>query len=360
MVAAPQPRPGRPLGFGDWPAADRRAWDRALRAGDPFTDAGGGAHWRPATRDGYQAAYGRWLAFLARRGWLDPNAAPAERLKQAWVVTYVTELQARIKPISVWSYLSDLHNTVFRMIPEADWSWLRDIVNRLHWRMPSTNVTASDLLPIGEIYDRGLALMEAAERDPPARPLHDSVCYRDGLMLAFAAGTLLRSRNLAGLRIGVSLLETSEGYVLDIPAEEVKNRQPIEGPLPASLTPYLTRYLDHHRPRLLQGNRSEFLWISIEDRPMKVHQVGQRVARLTEQHLGKRVPLQRFRHCAATTIASASPELTRIIRPLLAHTTNRTAERYYNRARMIDAGRRHAAALSGLKKQLQDAEETAS
>ncbi len=61
-----------------------------------------------------------------------------------------------------------------------------------------------------------------------------------------------------------------------------------------------------------------------------------------------------------TTIASASPELTRIIRPLLAHTTNRTAERFYNRARMMDAGRRHAAALSALKKQLQDTEETPS
>ncbi len=63
----------------------------------------------------------------------------------------MTELQARIKPISVWSYLSGLHNTVFRMTPEADWSWLRDIVNRLHHHMPSTRVTASDLLPIGEI-----------------------------------------------------------------------------------------------------------------------------------------------------------------------------------------------------------------
>ncbi len=93
---------------------------------------------------------------------------------------------------------------------------------------------------------------------------------------------------------------------------------------------------------------------------MEPHNVGQRIAKLTERHLGKRVSLQRFRHCAATTIASTSPELTRIIRPLLAHTTNRTAERYYNRARMIDAGRRHAATLSNLEKQHQDTEETPS
>ncbi len=89
---------------------------------------------------------------------------------------------------------------------------------------------------------------------------------------------------------------------------------------------------------------------------MEPHHVGQRIAKLTERHLGKQVPLQRFRHCAATTIASTSPELARIIRPLLAHTTNRTGERFYNRARMMDASRRHGTTLLGLRQKLQHME----
>ncbi len=87
---------------------------------------------------------------------------------------------------------------------------------------------------------------------------------------------------------------------------------------------------------------------------MKPHHVGQRIANLTERHLGKQVPLQRFRHCAATSLATTSPELTRIIRPLLAHTTNRTGELYYNRSRMTDTSCRHAATLTELRKRLQN------
>ena len=57
-------------------------------------------------------------------------------------------------------------------------------------------------------------------------------------------------------------------------------------------------------------------------------------------------PAQRHR------IATASPELARIIRPLLAHTSNRTGEVYYNRACMMAASRRHGDALGDLRQKL--------
>ena len=356
----PRLDPGTPLDFGDWPDADRLAWDRAVQPGDPFTDAGGGAHWRAMTRRGYRGAYGRWLAFLERRGWLDPGVKPAARFRRERIVAYVEELEGRLKPVSVWSYLSDLHNAVYRMVPDGNWSWLRDIVNRLHRRTSFGAVTDSDLVPIDDLYRRGLELMRTAEQVPPRRPLHDSVHYRDGLMLAMAAASLIRLGNFARIRVDDSLLRTPEGFALNFPPEAVKNRQPIEGPLPDTLTPFLERYLNHHRPRLLRGNLTDDLWVSAQGRTMEPHHVGKRIAKITERHLGKPVPLQRFRHCAATTIASASPELARIIRPLLAHTTNRTGERFYNRAQMMDASRRHAATLLGLKQKLQNMESTPS
>ncbi len=348
---------GTPLDFGDWPTEDRLAWDRAVQPGDPFTDAGGGAHWRPTTRKSYQGAYGRWLAFLDRRGWLHDQEPAASRIRRDRIVAYVEELEGRLKPVSVWSYLSDLHNTVYRMVPDGNWSWLRDIVNRLHSRTSFGAVPASELVPIDDLYRLGLELMRAAEKATPRRPLHDSVLYRDGLMLAMAAAALVRLGNFAHFRAETSLLWTPAGFALSFLPEAVKNRQPIEGPLPGTLTPFLERYLDHHRPRLLGGSRTDDLWISAEGRTMKPHHVGQRIAKLTERHLGKQVPLQRFRQCAATSIATTSPELARIIRPLLAHTTNRTGERFYNRARMMDASRRHGAALLGLKQKLQDMED---
>ena len=41
-----------------------------------------------------------------------------------------------------------------------------------------------------------------------------------------------------------------------------------------------------------------------------------------------------------------------MIRPLLAHTTNKTGEKYYNRATIIDASRRHGDAINELRKEL--------
>ena len=351
---------GAPLDVVDWPDADRLAWERAIQPGDPFTDAGGGAHWRPATRKSYRGAYGRWLAFLGRRSWLINQESLASRIRRERVVAYVEELEDRLKPVSVWSYLLGLHNAVYRMVPNGNWSWLRDIVNRLHGRTSFGTVTASDLVPIDDLYRLGLELMRTAEKVPSRRPLRDCVRYRDGLMLAMAAASLVRLGNFAQLRVDETILQTPEGFALNFPPEVVKNRQPIEGPLPGTLTPFLERYLDHHRPRLLGGRLADDLWISAEGRTMAPHHIGQRIAKLTCRHLGKQVPLQRFRHCAATTIATASPELARIIRPLLAHTTNRTGEIYYNRARMMDASRRHAATLLGLKQKLQHMEFTSS
>ena len=73
---------------------------------------------------------------------------------------------------------------------------------------------------------------------------------------------------------------------------------------------------------------------------------------MTRRLFGKAIPPHRFRHSAATSIATASPELARIIRPLLAHTSNHTGEAYYNRARMMEASRRHGDALDALRRRL--------
>jgi len=349
-------RRGVPVPFNQWPEPDRDAWNCAISPGDVFTDAGSGAHWRPATRKSYIGSYGRWLAFLKRTQHLDPKEAPAARVSRERTGAYIGELQTRLKPVSVWSYISDLHNMLYRMFPEEDWAWLRLILNRLHEAVPRYAVTADQLLPIDDLYHAGCDLMADAERerDRPYRPGHDSVHYRDGLMLTMLAVTLLRVTNFASLRIGIHLTRQSEGYVIAIPKDEVKNRQPIEIEIPDALTALLDRYLEHHRPRLLMEGNTDYLWISLGGQAMRPHRVSQRVSRLTERHLGKRISPHRFRHAAATSIATVSPELARIIRPLLGHTKITTSEQYYNRATMMDASRRHADVIATLRSSLQD------
>ena len=53
-----------------------------------------------------------------------------------------------------------------------------------------------------------------------------------------------------------------------------------------------------------------------------------------------------FRDAVATGIAISAPADMQMIRSLLGHTTLTTAERHYNLAGSLDAGRRHAATIA--------------
>jgi hypothetical protein len=58
------------------------------------------------------------------------------------------------------------------------------------------------------------------------------------------------------------------------------------------------------------------------------------------------------RDCAATTIATEDPEHVMTITPLLGHTSLRTAERHYNHARCLEAGRRYQKRIRELRGQM--------
>ena len=73
------------------------------------------------------------------------------------------------------------------------------------------------------------------------------------------------------------------------------------------------------------------------------------------REIGKSISPHLFRHCAATSIAETSPELTRIIQPLLAHTRPTTSEKYYNRASVLQASRRYSDVIQILKAELSEA-----
>jgi integrase len=129
---------------------------------------------------------------------------------------------------------------------------------------------------------------------------------------------------------------------LEIPREEVKNGNRLERVIPPEVVTLLDRYLEHHRPRLLQGRHSQALWITEYGTDASPGLVADRICEQTKRLLGVRISPHRFRHCAATSIATATPELAILIRPLLGHGSGGTADRYYNRAQMVSASRRYS------------------
>ena len=345
----------RALPFDAWPAADQRLWIEAIREGDLFTDAGAAAHWRPATRDNYQPSYGRWLRFLLCRHPETWSHIPSERLNRQNILEYIELLKQRqLNQTSIWSYISNLNNVAYRLMPDQDWSGLRLIANRLHLIVRPRPYLESQLVPIQDLYEAGLALVKKSESRKPRRPSCVLLDYRDGLMIALLASMPVRLQNFGNIEIGRHLVKTPEGYSLIFPEDEVKNRQHIEVEVYEPLVPIIERYLDHHRRQLLGDNDTNFLWISKVGKRLKPNHVSERITKVMRRELGKPITPHMFRHCAATSIAETSPELARIIRPLLAHTTNATGERYYNRASVLKASQRHTDALQGLRARLSE------
>jgi site-specific recombinase XerD len=107
----------------------------------------------------------------------------------------------------------------------------------------------------------------------------------------------------------------------------------------------MRRYLDHHRPRLLRSAATGALWVTQARAPLSINGIATRVKVATSRILGRELTPHLFRHAAATSTAVAAPKEARLIRALLGHKTLAMADRVYNKASSLDAGRRYHALL---------------
>ena len=345
----------RCLPVAEWPAKDQEAWRRVITNGHILDEPGAGAHWAPDTRGRYEKAYGRWLSYLTVRGLIVDHGDPEDRVRPEIVPDYVARLREQVAPGTVCTFIDGLHKAIRAMVPDADWSWLQQVVNRLRRAVTPVRRVEHRLRPAQEIYAGGLRLMDEAERRTPRLQTDQSSWFRDGLMVALLIARPLRVRNFGSIELGRHLFEIDDSYWLSFAAEEMKNRRPLEFPLPDDLRPHLDRYLTRHRPKLLQGNVSDALWISNRGCAMPpLQSIAMRIPKVTQRLFGEPISPHLFRHCAATSIAVEDPEHVRIVKAILGHASFHTSERYYIKAHGVAAGRRHQRSLADLRRSLPD------
>jgi hypothetical protein len=124
----------------------------------------------------------------------------------------------------------------------------------------------------------------------------------------------LRIKNFAAIRLGHQLLRQDERYWLVFSADETKAGQPWEAVFPETLLPCLARYLEHHRPVLLRGERGtvpaniDALWVSEIATQLELGALGRRIRIHTDRAFGVSLPPHWFRDAAATTIAIEDPK----------------------------------------------------
>jgi integrase/recombinase XerD len=309
--------------------------------------------YRQSTRALRVRAYGRWLTHLAGQGELDRAIWPGDRVTPKRIGAYVATLRQQCASSTVWSKLVNLYAMLsVALAPDQDWSWLRRIVSRLHAVSAPARPIEPRLRSSRELFAEGLGRMRAAEIQSDLSPMARAVAYRDGLMIALLAACPLRRRTFAGLKLGRHLVRLSGHYFVRLEPRDLKNATALDFPVPEVLTPYLERYLQEHRPRLLQDTRTDALWITRDRAAMSQKGLGFRVAEITKRWFGSPITPHLFRHAAATSMAIDDPHHARLIAGLLGHRTLRTAERYYNKAQALEAARSYDQAIGRLRRRL--------
>jgi hypothetical protein len=161
----------------------------------------------------------------------------------------------------------------------------------------------------------------------------------------------VRLKNLQSTRIGGHLSRTSSGsYRWRFEKSETKNHKVVDGELPASLTPFIDRWLDHVRPRLLRCQDHDAMWVTSVGDPMSRNTIYRRLCAATEQELGLRIYPHAIRQIAATSIAVSMPENVRMI-PFILHNDDRTAQVHYNLADQLSASYQYVQRLEVRRQQ---------
>ncbi len=323
----------RCLKYEHWPAADRAAWDAAVVAGDVLDGGGPASQWAPTTVKTVKDGYGRYLTFLALQGWLDPDAAPGDRLTKERLRAYIAELQQDVAPITLRNRITNLSEALRVMAPGSDYLWLRRARGRLKARARPSRNKRRQIVPVQDLFALGLTLMQQAESGVDARALWQASRYRDGLMIMLLACRPIRRQSLVDMRLRLHLVKQDEVYQIALDETLTKNRRRYDRPLDPALSPFIDRYLAHYRPVLLSSREDDHLWISWRQLPLSAAVAYERIVARTTAAFGFAIPPHRFRDSAMTSLGEAAPELVWLAPALLHHADLRIAREHYDHAR---------------------------
>jgi integrase/recombinase XerD len=341
------------LPYTAWPEDDRTRWEVAFKVGiDRFDDCGPAAHLAERTRSQLEYAYGKFLAFLAAYDCSLLARTPSARLDRKIIEAYVRWQPASCGGVTITNYLHHLWMALRYICPSEDWSWLSTITKRIA-SQAKPKPEKYHLVTSETLYALGIRLMNAAITSANAAKHvspRNAEGYRDGLIIALLALIPLRRRTLKALRIGKHLVRYGNLCALDIPAEDTKNRRPLEYPISPVLSGYIDLYLNQFRCRIRGAGSHDYLWASNRGRAMDDPAIYEAVRRRTCASLGFPVNLHRFRRAAPTLWSIQDPVNVRGVKDLLGHARFNTTDKYYVMGQSRIAGRILAHAIDEKRK----------
>jgi integrase len=246
--------------------------------------------------------------------------------------------------------VAHLYGAARLFAPAADWRWLASLKARFAGRIDPED-RFDRLVPPWQTLDLGIEMMEEAARLPSAAKRRQ-LYYRDGLIIAVISAWPIRRRSIAALTVTRHIEFDAAGINILLHPEDTKSKRAESFRVPEKLLPYLLRYLNEIRPRLLGGRHHDGLWASYKGCPLTAGRIYDTVRERIIAKFGKAMGLHDFRRAAATFIATDAPEKIGLIPGVLQHTSLDVGEQHYILARSVEASRRFAAYLSRTRAKL--------
>ena len=152
----PGPKPRLHLPYGQWPAADRLLWERAMGSDDILSPMQPVLAW-PRPRSMTICSHGGGSSG-SWRSTSPPHwrSLPTERLTIERVRPFVAHLAETNIPQSVATQVDALYKAARVMMPERDWTWLKAVKARLYRAAPA-HAPSGPVITSVQLLDLGLA-----------------------------------------------------------------------------------------------------------------------------------------------------------------------------------------------------------
>jgi integrase len=335
-------RKPRSLPIAEWPASLRLGWAQERRSGLRLEGGGAASHLAPVSQADIAKRYGLYLDFLQRNGRLDPTSGVITLVTPDNVDGFITELQARVRSVTVWNSVYKLRRAAQLIAPSADFGWLTEIEKDIALVMVPRS-KAERLVLTERLVEAGLTLIRKAEMFGKT-VLTRAIGVRNGLLIALLALHPIRVKNFAALTIADTFINVDGRWWLHIRPDDTKSHRMDERQVPKFITDVVNSYIKTHRPVLCRGDAEQLaLWVSsTTGRRLTTKNLGTLISKITRETIGVDVSPHLFRTAGASTAAVYGGNHPHLASALLAHRDPRVTEEHYNRAMSISAGEEYA------------------
>jgi integrase len=319
------------LPVAQWPEADRTAWLVAKTSNGRLHKPGRAARLSPATWKMMEDAHGCYLGWLSGIGELDAHAPPGSCVTFQYLANFLVQLRSTCSANTIFNRLR-MHAMLLACIaPGHSWTWICHHPQAPKREEARASRRAPRVFAPGELLHHLHVEMEHLINGNVNRSA--AVRFRDALLVATAAYTNLRRRNLREMRIGRNLLQDRSSWRLTFEANETKTHRPISMRWPQPLDAHLVTYLNTIRPKIVRHDVPSLhspVFPTPRGTILAEPSIECAFRRAAMRASGQPLNPHSVRHTSATVMLTHDPASLELAAAALGHSSQKTVARFYD------------------------------